>query len=484
VSAKLFLSNPSPSYRAGQVLSGNLQFTLDDGTPCKAKEENFYLLSEPIAAISTDISGVSGSEVLQEKISINAQWDRSETSYRVNFQPKYSGLRKFDLLRGDPLSRVKTQQALQAKIEPADPFLDLWFRKTANSFQPILSNQLRILDFEELELSYVRKDLFGNLIERVSMPTSIESLSLSSLERLPSSDDKILKISAKGNGDELVNLSLTNMPIPLKIEIKSTLKEMGDLKLWAKADSLLDNLNEGDLVEEWQDSSPNATENLVATNAVMRPTFRTHAIGGMPALQFEGAHQMKRSSLNFGASSIGIFVVYAAWGHSGITNGSRLVSNGHHGWNTGYFIGVEQNSIVGGIGGSSKANSTLIRSNDPAVPFDYAGSPRIAATIWNVEREELSLWIDGHKLIVSKEAGSGGALSDDLRKLSTLEMNSLSTNNAHEGRGFRIGAEISGWDLLRGYIAEVAIFNSGLNDAQIGQVFKSLSKKYSIPLID
>ena len=175
-----------------------------------------------------------------------------------------------------------------------------------------------------------------------------------------------------------------------------------------------------------------------------------------------------------------VVAVYSASGRAGSGGGARIVNNGHSGWNKGYFVGADATTVQGGIGGTNQATSTLVLSTSASVTNAYDGVRRIVIYHYDRNQQLMSMYINGVRVRLAKNTGTIGTLSSDQLTLDTSAATQLNTDNHFPSRGFRIGGEVNWYDLLVGYVAEVAVFSRALSSDEITSLSRSLGRKYAI----
>jgi len=477
--------NGSSSIAAGDRLIFELKFQTSSGTPCHIQEDQLSIKSSP-ATPSTIVSGLQGIEVEAENADPQLSWDSQGHVYRVTAALKNAGQRVIQLvLAGEPLSVGTSVSSIDpVEVIPSSTRSEVWFQKISSDFDRVSNNGIEISDAESTEVALATVDEFGNFVSKKTFLPGDIDLSAQNITSSVNGDGNVVLVP-RGIGNYSGSISLAGSTASnLPLRVLSSMEKVENLELWVRAESLATNLVDGDLVSAWANQANISGENLVQSSPTLQPRYRSAGLNGHPSVQFDGTDQIARSSLNFGVSSITLVAVYSASGRMGTGGEARLISNGHHGWNTGYFMNATTGRLGAGIGGAGSSASTLVETDDPALAVSFDSQPRIAIMVWNLQDETITLWVNGKKMRILKNPSSGGTLNASANELSTFGLSTLSTNNAHDSRGFRLGAELSTWDLLVGHISEVAVYRKALTTNEIGSVSESLSRKYSVDLYE
>jgi lysophospholipase L1-like esterase len=226
----------------------------------------------------------------------------------------------------------------------------------------------------------------------------------------------------------------------------TTPDQISGLKLWLDASSGVTKDGstpaiDGDTVQQWNDLSVGGFNATQAT-AGNRPTYKTNIINGNPVLRFNGAHNMTTASFLDSSfnTSFTFFIVTSK------TDTTLKVSTSNSGIS--WYSGGTSNSIVANylhLGGQivQAAIGTKLTTNPTIQAFRYNGS-------------QSTIWFDG----VSKSESRTGTL----QLSGALTVGSLSSNSFY----------------YNGDIAEIIIYNSALDDTQVGQIESYLEVKYGI----
>jgi hypothetical protein len=219
--------------------------------------------------------------------------------------------------------------------------------------------------------------------------------------------------------------------------------DIAGLSLWLKADAITGKAD-GDALSQWDDSSGQANHVTQATGAA-RPTYRTNVLNGKPVVRFDGADDvLSKNPFNTASGLYSIFVV---------AKGSGVGFQSPVDWDTGspricqfrYNGAASFEAIVFSATGNSTDTEPVT-----ATAFSVIALIRRAA--------EAQVYVNG---------ASNGATAR------------TGTPNAGLTSVLCIGARGTGL-FLNGDVAEVAIYEGALSDADRGRVRSYLGTKYGI----
>lgn len=241
-------------------------------------------------------------------------------------------------------------------------------------------------------------------------------------------------------------------------------------RLWLKADANVYNnagitlAADGDLVQQWNDRSGNANNASQATSA-NRPIYKTNIINGKPALQFTGDTFIDPGALGipntngytyivvFNPTSVttgaltdgaGDYIIDRTTGTNGLA-GLKFTLNG----GTNRYAFQKRDDAGGGLGG---LETTTAVTTSTFHLVDYSRERIVGA--------QYRLYLDG-ALNATVADGDGNTTPPTPR----IGRHATTANNG-----------------LKGYIAELLIYNYRVNDAQIKILNSYLGAKYNLAI--
>jgi concanavalin A-like lectin/glucanase superfamily protein len=215
--------------------------------------------------------------------------------------------------------------------------------------------------------------------------------------------------------------------------------------LWLKADA--QSFNDGDAVGTWTDSSSSANNATQSTSA-QKPTFRTNAINGRPAIYFDGNDALQLGTgITIGTGEFTAFVVYRRVG----------VSVQH-------FFGGTSSALGFRLNGGTDGTDAQLQVSDSSSSL-HTGTNRHRPGTWALAS-------------FTKTAGGTATYTQRLKSAANGSGTSATTfSNATS----IIGAVSSGGSSgFNGYLAEVIMYNRVLSDDEIAATEAYLNAKYAV----
>lgn len=219
---------------------------------------------------------------------------------------------------------------------------------------------------------------------------------------------------------------------------------------WFKADAIVD-LNDGDPVGTWEDSSPN-NKNATQTTASLKPVFKTNLVAGKPVVRFDGTDDRLVSPGEFGVWGLSNdFTVFAVvWVDQG--------TGGH--------------DVVGSSAISNNLDLVARRNDANGNWLAYSSSPDgarnsdliLSTGTWYVLTWRLKATSPKHLQI----------RADTAYRLNDTGYTGIGTAPSQVA----IGARQNGVNPFKGDIAEVIFYTSSLSDADTQATENYLRVKY------
>lgn len=274
---------------------------------------------------------------------------------------------------------------------------------------------------------------------------------------LEESDDDVARVEGQ---DRLVsnNYIIQNdsqSPGELQDLVIQSVRTIGGVEFWYAADQKI-SLSEGRLASLWYDLSGNGNH-VTQTDPDTRPVWEDGVLNGYPALRFDGENDnLAFPSIDLtGNDGMTIFVVSAANANLDPADDAGAYGafffNG--GWGGKFYVSPQQDAVSYKIGAPPEQGEVLY-TRPAGIGTDFT----LTGVVKNQATEEL--YVDG--VNVNTETG---------RNFPT---------NAVVDPGF-IGQESEfGSSFFNGYIAEIIVFNKGLNAAEFTTIQDYLNEKYVI----
>ena len=258
-----------------------------------------------------------------------------------------------------------------------------------------------------------------------------------------------------------INISSQNLPGNI-----GTLEEFSDepkIVLWYNCDNL--DLDDGVKVTQWNGKANNDAI-LTQTDADHAPIFKKNIFGDKPALYFNGSkNHAEFLSFNnfkkFPSTEITTVIVYRPEKHKGNTLISYSVTNKGD-----EFSVRNYRSKTGGISCFVKGSANFNENNKFNINEDI-----IINTRWK-SSDGLCDIFKNNKSSLTKNISSGSVID----KNGNLVIGTRQDNI----QGILQLAN----DVFRGYIAEIIVYDSYLNDAQLTVINNSLQEKYGVNFQD
>jgi hypothetical protein len=238
-------------------------------------------------------------------------------------------------------------------------------------------------------------------------------------------------------------------------------KQIAGLQLWLDASdaSTLTTISGG--VSEWRDKSA-AARDFSQTTANNRPTITGSAIGGKPALTFDGSNDFLRSSSNAGSLVFPSTIFIVANKSTNAAAGGLIThyKTGEDAYNSSSAFAITTNadgSAIHMLGASGTGLYSGIGS-----PSDALGSFIVSLTIASNSAQLRNLT-------------SGASVTD-----SSFTFDNPATNN---GLGLGVmSASFGNIHQLAGDIAEVIGYSRALSATEHDTIARSLARKYGLTL--
>lgn len=218
---------------------------------------------------------------------------------------------------------------------------------------------------------------------------------------------------------------------------------MSDSLAWLKADSL--SLSNDAVVASWTDSSGH-NHPLLQSSASLKPVYKTNILNGKAVVRFDGTNDFLQATIAADAHNYSVFVVM-----------KRDVSS----------VG---NFAISASWGSGQVNGTMWMGYNNGDDFFTPASDSL------------------HDLPSATSGDNAWHIAECIHSGNTIygydtgvSTGSSSSSSASRGNVFSLGGYTASGSLpFKGDIAEVIIFNSGLNSTRRGLVEQYLIEKYDL----
>ncbi len=211
------------------------------------------------------------------------------------------------------------------------------------------------------------------------------------------------------------------------------------------------------------------------------------SLSGSPIVGGDGSYVTMGSpgdgNLDFGQSSfsVSLWVKYTDSANPPGTNGRRILSKGHHGWNPGYFIAVHNGGKIStGVGsttyGSANA-ATLVQTTE-----DFNdGKWHHVVTTFDWANKKMQIYVDGIAQELEKDPSTTGGVIDsgNPTELDITGLNLLSATRTDIP--FTLGNHALLYDFFRGEIDDVRIYRTVVTPQQAEDLFNVDSDESGLP---
>ena len=247
---------------------------------------------------------------------------------------------------------------------------------------------------------------------------------------------------------------------------KSPIAEIDGLVAWWETslkESILENqaVDSGQ-ISEWRDISPNSIiggKNKLTKTASSAVIFKTDGINKIPSIQFSGASTAKISLSSFYQGSLAQSTVILVLRPTAAVSTSVIFDGGASTTNS---IALNSDSVQLNAGSSV----TTATTNNPAA--FVTGKDYILATYFNATTSQVFVNNADSRIGLDTSDGSpDGILSAGTNTLS----------------GVTLGSNIAASSRFTGMISEIIIYNRPLKLQERKDIFKYLSRKYSINVV-
>ena len=241
----------------------------------------------------------------------------------------------------------------------------------------------------------------------------------------------------------------------------SDVSSIKDLILWlepTKAESFVDNIENGDAIETWYDINPqlSAGKNPTQSGSDERPTYTTSGINGLPSLEFDGTDDyLKISNLKIDGDELEVFMVCKRTAVNSYTSTASFYVDGtNHDYNNVSSFVFAFEDLTGNTLTVSRSGTKSSQTH-PGNGVPYIVSVGFDGT-------NNTVYLNGQ---AASSVASSGNFSIDNILIGTRRINSVDTYEPYDG-----------------LISEMIVFDRALKSKERNAVNDYLSKKYNISL--
>jgi len=159
--------------------------------------------------------------------------------------------------------------------------------------------------------------------------------------------------------------------------------------------------------------------------------------------------------------------------------GRRILTKGHHGWNSGYFIGLrDSGKIEAGVGSTT---STRINSLAFKTTAEYNdGQWHHVALVIDQATKQARLYIDGIPSPLTLDANTGGQITGANNEIVNFA-NMPNLNASRPDQPLVAGSHLGIYDFFKGTLDDIQITDRALTPAQVTALFNQDSDNDTLP---